>query len=178
MEEQMMEQKNTLTFSEIFRLLKKNWVVLVISLLIGIILATSVLLVLREAIGTTNYETEITFSSASISEDKEFNPSTAVNTLVKSDTIISKALTNLGYSEDAKKALYNANLVEKLSAFTDDDKTNDAGVSYPYKVTLSLNKLGNKVLSKAQSAALIEEITKQVVLELQSQYKKKSALIN
>ncbi|MBE5763137.1 MAG: hypothetical protein E7338_02820 [Clostridiales bacterium] len=172
MDEQMKEQENTLTFSEIFRLLKKNWVVLVVSLLIGIILATSVLLVLREAIGTTNYETEITFSSASISEDKEFNPSTAVNTLIKSDTIISKALTNLGYSEDAKKSLYNEGLLEKLSAYASEAKTDGAGVSYPYKVTLSLNKLGNKVLSKAQSAALIEEITKQVVLELQSQYKK------
>ena len=140
MDEQMMEQENTLTFSEIFRLLKKNWVVLVVSLLIGIILATSGLLVLREAIGTTNYETEITFSSASISEDKEFNPSTAVNTLVKSDTIISKALTNLGYSEDAKKSLYNAGLVEKLSAYTIEEKADGEGVSYPYKVVLSLKK--------------------------------------
>ena len=172
MDEQKMEKENAITFGEILRLLKKNWVVLVVALVIGIILTTSALLVLREVIGATNYETEITFSSASISEDKEFNPSTIVNTLVKSDTIVAKALTKLGYSEETKQELYKEGLIENLSAYASEEKTDSEGVAYPYKVTLSLKKLNNKALSKAQSAALVEEITKQVILELQAQYKK------
>ena len=172
MDEQMVEQESFLTFSEIFRLLKKGWVILVIAVLIGIILATSLLLVLREAMGTTNYETQITFSSASISDEDGFNPSTKVNTLIKSNAIISNAMAALGYTEETQKALINGGLIENLSAYANVSKTDNEGVSYPYTVTLSLKKFSNKALSKAQSAALIEEITKQVILELQMQYKK------
>ena len=175
MDEQMVEQENSLTFGEIFRLLKKGWVVLVVAVLIGVILATSCLLVLREIIGTTNYETQITFSSASISEDKEYNPSTNVNTLVKSSTLVSKALTNLGYSEESQQELIKKGLIENLSAYAAKEKTDSEGVAYPYVVTISLKKFSNKALSKDQSAALVEELTKQVILELQAQYKKEIA---
>ena len=165
-------ESSGITFSEIYRLLKKGAVLLTICLVICVVLTTSVLLVMREFIGTTSYETEITFSSASISNNEEYNPSTNVNTLIKSNTIISRALVNLGYTEDTINALMNKGLTEKLSAYAKESKTTNEGVAYPYVVVLSLKKLGNKTLSKAQSSALIEEITKQVVLELQSQYKK------
>lgn len=169
--ENQIEVQEGLTFAEIFRLLKKGVVVLLVSLIIGVILCTSVLLVLREFIGTTSYETEITFSSASISEDKEYNPSTAVNTLIKSDTVVSKALDNMNFSAEEQKDIMDKGLISKLSAYANVSKEDATGVSYPYKVTLSLKKLDSRTLSKAQSAALIEEITKQVMLELESEYK-------
>ncbi len=165
-------EASEITFAEIYRLLKKGAVLLTICLIIGVILTTSILLVIREFIGTISYETEITFSSASISENEEYNPSTNVSTLIKSSTIVSRALTNLGYSEEDQKNLMNKGLIENLSAYTTESKSDNSGVTYPFVVTLSLKKLDNKTLSKAQFAALIEEITKQVVLELQSQYKK------
>ncbi len=171
-EVKVLNETTEITFSEIYRLLKKGAVLLTICLVIGVILTTSILLVMREFIGTTSYETEITFSSASISDNEEYNPSTNVNTLIKSSTIISKALDNLGYSEDAKNNLLNKGLVENLSAYAKEAKADNEGVAYPYVVVLSLKKMGSRTLSKAQSAALIEELTKQVVLELQSQYKK------
>ncbi len=98
MEQEILNQENAITFKEIFDLLKKGWVTLVISLVISVLLATAVLLVVREITSTTSYETEITFSSASISEDGDFNPSTKVNSLIKSGTIVSAALTKCGYS--------------------------------------------------------------------------------
>ena len=169
--ENQIEVQEGLTFGEIFRLLKKGAVVLTVSLIIGVILCTSIMLVLREFIGTTSYETEITFSSASISEDKEFNPSTTVDVLIKSNKVVYTALNNLGYSEDEQKKLIEKGLTAKLSAYAEESKDDSAAIAYPYKVTLSLRKLSNRALSKAQSSALIEEITKQVVLELINEYK-------
>ena len=171
-EAKLQDEGLEISFSEIYRLLKKGAVLLTICLIVGVILTTSILLVMREFIGTTSYETEITFSSASITDNDEYNPSINVNTLIKSSTIVSKALTNLGYPEESINNLIGKGLIENLSAYAKESKTDNDGVSYPYVVVLSLKKLGNRNLSKAQSAALIEEITKQVVLELQSQYRK------
>ena len=165
------QMEEGLTFGEIFRLLKKGTVALTVSLIICVILCTSILLVFREVIGTTSYETEITFSSASISDDEGYNPSAAVNTLIKSDTIISTALSNLGYTADEQIALKDQKLAAHLSAYTSEQKDDSEGIAYPYKVTLSLRKMGSKTLSKAQSSALIEEITKQVILALIQEYK-------
>ena len=166
-----MQTQEGLTFGEIFRLLKKGAVMLTVCLIIGVILTTSILLVLREFIGTASYETEITFSSASISDDGSYNPSTAVNKIVKSNKVIYTALTNLGYSAEEQKTIMDKGLTSKLSAYAKESKEDSDAISYPYKVTISLRKLGNRTLSKAQSSALIEEITKQAVLELINQYK-------
>ena len=168
---EMQNQGQGLTFGEIFRVLKKGAVLLAICLIVGVILSTSCLLVIREFRGTTSYETEITFSQASLSDDEGFNPSTTVNTLMKSDTIISKALNELKYSAEDQEKLLKAGLASKLSAYSLDVKDDKGGIVYPYKVTLSLRKLGSRTLSKAQSSALIEEITKLVILELIDSYK-------
>ena len=171
MDEQYKVQEQGLTFGEIFRVLKKGIVLLTICLVVGVILCTSCLLVMREFIGTTSYETEITFRQASINEDEGFNPSTTVGTLIKSNEIITKALNELKYSADDQQKLLNAGLASKLSAYTTEVKDDKEGIAYPYKVVLSLKKMGSKVLSKAQSSALIEELTKQVILELINSYK-------
>ena len=171
MDEQYKVQEQGLTFKEIFRLLKKGAVPLIICLVIGVVLSTSCLLVMREFVSTTSYETEITFGQASLSDDAGFNPSTTVNTLIKSDSIISKALNALKYSADDQQKLLNAGLASKLSAYSTETKDDKEGIAYPYKVVLSLRKMGSKVLSKAQSSALIEELTKQVILELINNYK-------
>ncbi len=168
---QLKRSKEEVSFSDVYRLLKKGAVILTISLIIGVILTTSILLVVREFVGTTNYETEITFASASISEDVDYNPSTNVNTLIKSSTIISNVLGELGYSEDKQTELIQAGLIDNLSAYASESKIDNNGVSYPYTVTLSLKKLSGKLLSKAQAMALIEAITKATMLELTKQYK-------
>ena len=171
MDEQIEMQEQGLTFGEIFRLLKKGAVLLAICLIIGVILCTSVLLVMKEFVGTTSYETEITFNQSSMIDGEGFNPSTAVNNIIKSDVVITKALNELKYSVDDQQKLFKAGLAASLSAYASESKSDTEGIVYPYKVTLSLKKIGNKTLSKAQSSALIEEITKQVILELINSYK-------
>lgn len=171
MEQEVLNQENAITFKEIFDLLKKGWVTLVISLVISVLLATAVLLVIREVTSTTSYETEITFSSASISEDEEFNPSTKVNSLIKSGTIVSNALTKCGYTSEQQQDMLKNGLISDLSAYVNESVGSTESVAYPYSVVLSLRKNRDIKMSRAQCTALIEELTKQVIAELIKEYR-------
>ena len=171
MKEENLNQENGITFSEIFSVLKKGWVLLVILLLVCLLCTTTILVGIREYMSTTNYETKITFTSASISNEDSFNPSTKVNSLVKSSKIVAQALTNCGYTTSQQQEMLKKGLVANLNAYTSESMTGTDGVAYPYVVVLSLKKDNNIKLSKGQSSALIEELTKLVIAELIDEYK-------
>ena len=156
MEEIKQPQEMGLTFKEVFNLLKCGRVMLAVTLIVSVLLSVAVLVIAREGLGSTSYETEITFSSASISEENEFNPSTTTNTLLKSNAVVTAALEKCGYSNEEQQNLLKNGLVSELSAYTAVETTSTNGVTYPYVVKLSLKKTNKFKLSKAQATELIE----------------------
>jgi len=172
MEEQMINQpeEDGVTFREIFQTLKKGWITLVVTLVITVLITTAVLLTINFALSDTTYEEEITFSSASILDDDSYTPSTKTNALLKSNSVITSALTICGYTQEQQQELIKNGLVANINAYVVETMAATDESVYPFVVKIAIEKDKKLGLSNAQYSALIDELTNQVMQELRKNY--------
>ena len=169
MEDNALNQKE-LTFEDIFRLIKKGWVRVLVYCLVGVVLATSLMVIVRTLTSPVEYTTKVTFTVDSINTNESWTPSTNIIEIVKSDIVIRSAMDDCGFTKEEQDALLASGLKGKLGVTTVSTMSDVKGNEYPSSVKIAITKSNDLDLSKSQYESLVKYVTKEALAYIKSSY--------
>ena len=169
MEDSVLNKKE-LTFEEVFRLTKKGWVRVLIYCLVGLIVATSLMVVVRTLTSPVEYTTKIVFTTDSINSSESWNPSSNIIEIVKSDVVIRSAIDECGFSDEEQEKLLSSGLKGCIGVTTISTMSDTKGNEYPSTVKVSIRKSNKLDLSKSQYESILKYIVKKSLDYIKSSY--------
>ncbi len=159
-----------LTFEDIFRLLKKGWVRVLVYCLIGVILATSIMVVVRTLTSPVEYTTKVTFTVNGIGSNDNWTPSANITEIVKSDVVIKSAMDDCGFTKEQQDSLVASGLKGNIGVATISTMSDTKGNEYPSIIKIAITKNNKLGLSKSQYESLVKYVTKESLDYIKASY--------
>ena len=169
MEENALNQKE-LTFEDIFKLIKKGWVRVLVYCLVGVILATSIMVVVRAVTSPVEYTTKVSFTVDSINSNNNWMPSTSIIEIVKSDIVIRAAMDDCGFTKEKQDSMLSSGLKANIGVSTVSTMTDAKGNEYPSAINVAIRKNNKLDLSKSQYESILKYIVKNALDYIKSSY--------